>query len=59
MFRFILVGEAEGVKDGGIIQQTLYEISVRSLPSNIPDSIEAEVSHLKVVSLHVRDLPKK
>lgn len=54
-----LVGEAVGVKDGGIIQQTLYEVSIRSLPSNIPESIEVNISNLKIGdSLQVRDLPK-
>lgn len=54
-----LIGEAIGVKDGGIIQQTLYEISVRSLPADIPESIEIDISNLKIGdSLQVRDLPK-
>ncbi len=54
-----LVGEAAGLKDGGIIQQTLHEISVRSLPNDIPEAIEVDISHLMIGdSLQVRDLPK-
>ncbi len=54
-----LVGDALGVKDGGIIQQTLYEVSVRSLPADIPEAIELDISHLKIGdSLQVRDIPK-
>jgi large subunit ribosomal protein L25 len=53
-----LVGEAMGVKDGGIIQQTLYEVSVRSLPADIPESIEIDISDMMIGdSLQVRDLP--
>ncbi len=54
-----LVGEAMGVKDGGIVQQTLHEVSVRSLPSDIPEAIEIDISHLMIGdSLQVRDIPK-
>jgi large subunit ribosomal protein L25 len=53
-----LVGEPIGVKDGGIIQQTLYEVSVRSLPGDIPESIEIDISDMMIGdSLQVRDLP--
>ncbi|RXJ00909.1 50S ribosomal protein L25/general stress protein Ctc [Anaerobacillus alkaliphilus] len=52
-----LVGEALGVKDGGIIQQTLYEISVRSLPAEIPEAIEIDISEMMIGdSLQVRDI---
>lgn len=52
-----LTGEALGVKDGGIIQQPLYEISVRALPADIPEAIDVDVSNLMVGdSLYVRDL---
>lgn len=54
-----LVGEAEGVKDGGIVQQTLYEVSVRALPSDIPEVIEIDISEMRIGdSLQVRNLPK-
>jgi large subunit ribosomal protein L25 len=43
-----LVGEAAGVKDGGVLQQTLHELSIRALPAHIPSSIDIDISHLQV-----------
>nr|WP_017754920.1 50S ribosomal protein L25/general stress protein Ctc [Calidifontibacillus oryziterrae] len=39
-----LVGEAKGIKDGGVLQQPLHLISVRSLPQDIPAKIEIDIS---------------
>jgi large subunit ribosomal protein L25 len=53
-----LVGEAVGVTDGGVIQQTLYEVSVRSLPADIPEAIQVDISNMMIGdSIQVRDLP--
>ncbi|MGG0719530.1 50S ribosomal protein L25/general stress protein Ctc [Robertmurraya massiliosenegalensis] len=46
--RISLLGEAIGVKDGGVLQQSLHEVSVTSTPSNIPQIIEVDISHLEV-----------
>jgi large subunit ribosomal protein L25 len=43
-----LVGEAPGVKDGGVLQQPLHQLSIRALPTNIPPSIEVDISNLQV-----------
>ncbi|RAK16562.1 large subunit ribosomal protein L25 [Anoxybacillus vitaminiphilus] len=43
-----LVGEALGVKDGGVLQQPLHQLSIRALPANIPSSIEVDVSNLEI-----------
>lgn len=52
-----LTGEAQGVKDGGVIQQTLHTVSVEALPSDIPEHIEVDVSHLGIGdSIQVEDL---
>src|SRR5436853_334665 len=55
----VLKGEAAGVKQqGGILEQVLRELEVECLPSDIPNSIEADVTELvfgKV--LRVSDLP--
>src|SRR5437667_1631148 len=55
----VLKGEAAGVKQqGGILEQVLRELEVECLPSDIPNSIESDVSDLvfgKV--LRVADLP--
>jgi large subunit ribosomal protein L25 len=55
----LLKGEALGVKtEGGILEQLLREIEIECLPSDIPKSIEADVSHLVFgVELRVKDLP--
>ena len=46
--RIDLVGEAAGVKEGGIIQQSLHEVTVRAKPNEIPASIEYDVSNLQI-----------
>jgi large subunit ribosomal protein L25 len=44
-----LVGEPYGVHtEGGVLDHVLYELEVQTLPGNIPDSIEVDVSHLKI-----------
>lgn len=55
----VLVGEAYGVKtEGGILEQVLREIEIECLPSDIPDTIEVNVSELKSgQNLRVKDLP--
>ncbi|MUK88072.1 50S ribosomal protein L25/general stress protein Ctc [Ornithinibacillus sp. L9] len=54
-----LEGEPQGVKDGGVLQQALYEVQVRATPNNIPDEITIDVSSLDTGdSLTVADIPK-
>ncbi|MGM8215710.1 50S ribosomal protein L25/general stress protein Ctc [Bacillaceae bacterium W0354] len=43
-----LEGEAKGEKDGGIKQQTLYTINVRTTPNNIPEAITVDISDLGI-----------
>ncbi|MCH1626936.1 50S ribosomal protein L25/general stress protein Ctc [Fredinandcohnia quinoae] len=43
-----LVGEAQGVKDGGVLQQSLHQLSIRALPANIPQTIDIDISTLAV-----------
>lgn len=43
-----LTGEASGVKSGGILQQQLRSVDVKALPSDIPESLEVDVSALEV-----------
>ena len=50
-------GKAKGIVDGGIVAPLLRELGVESLPNDIPDSIEVDISDLGVGdSLHVADL---
>ncbi|QII47290.1 50S ribosomal protein L25/general stress protein Ctc [Bacillus paralicheniformis] len=53
-----LTGEAEGIKQGGVLQQPLYELSVTAKPKNIPQTIEVDISSLEVNDvLTVGDIP--
>ncbi len=52
-----IVGKAEGVAKGGILQQEARKLKVECLPDNIPDSIDVDVTELDIgESIHVADL---
>jgi large subunit ribosomal protein L25 len=52
-----LVGDAVGVRDGGVMQQPLHEVSIRALPGSIPDYIQVDVTNLDVnEAIHISDL---
>lgn len=42
----VLVGEAAGIKDGGIVDQVIREVEVECLPMAIPAHIEVDISAL-------------
>ncbi len=44
----VLVGEAPGVKQGGILQNMLRTVIVSSLPTQIPERLEADISKLEI-----------
>jgi len=43
-----LVGEPIGLKEGGILQVELRKVEIKCLPSQMPDSLKADLSSLKV-----------
>src|SRR5918999_2326822 len=43
-----LVGESEGVKEGGVLSQIQREVNVEALPMEVPDRLELDVSSLKI-----------
>ena len=52
-----LEGEAEGVKNGGLLEQMIFAISVEALPADVPPAIALDVSALDMGDqVHVRDL---
>lgn len=52
-----LIGEAEGVKAGGTLDQVMHSIGVECLPGDLVESIEVDVSDLGIgKNLHVSDL---
>lgn len=52
-----VVGEAPGVKEGGVLEHPLFTLHVRCLPTNVPESIDADISGLNIGdSLRVSEL---
>lgn len=43
-----LFGKSVGVKNGGIIHQELRSVKVKALPTLIPESIDIDISNLKI-----------
>jgi large subunit ribosomal protein L25 len=43
-----LVGEPEGVTEGGVLSQVSREITVEALPMEIPEHLELDVSHMAI-----------
>jgi len=43
-----LVGEAAGVKTGGMLSLVAREVQVEALPADVPEHIEVDVSHMEV-----------
>lgn len=53
----VLMGKPEGVKEGGILQQTYRRLVVQALPFSIPDKLEVDVAFLKMgQALHLSDV---
>ena len=53
-----LMGEPTGVRDGGLLEQLLFNLTVEAMPGNIPVSIEIDVTALAIGDqLRVEDLP--
>jgi large subunit ribosomal protein L25 len=53
-----LVGEAVGVKSGGMLSLVARELHVEALPANVPEHIEVDVGHLEVGDvLRLEDIP--
>ena len=56
-----LVGEAPGVREGGILQVEVHETEVRCLPENLPASLQVDISGLNVgdsVSISSLEVPQ-
>jgi large subunit ribosomal protein L25 len=52
-----LVGESEGVKEGGVLSQVNREVVVEALPMEVPDRLELDVSRMMIGdSLRISDL---
>ena len=52
-----LLGSAVGVKEGGLLQESMHKLSIECLPKDIPQLLELEVTELNIGdSIHVADL---
>jgi len=52
-----LVGEAEGAKSGGVVDQQLFSLHIQAMPQDIPGSIVVDISALEIGDhLRVSDL---
>ena len=52
-----LLGNAVGVKEGGLLQESMHKLSIECLPKDIPQSLELDVTELNIGdSIHVSDL---
>lgn len=48
MVQLHFVGEAAGVKQGGVLEVVISELQVQCAPENIPESIEIDVSNMQI-----------
>jgi len=52
-----IVGSAMGVQEGGVLQQLMREIEIYSLPADIPEEVDLDITELNVGdSLQVKDI---
>jgi large subunit ribosomal protein L25 len=53
-----LLGEAAGVRDGGLLDQSVFTLTVEAKPQDIPGQVEVDISALNIGDqLRVADLP--
>jgi large subunit ribosomal protein L25 len=51
-------GDPPGVREGGLLEQLLFNVTVEAMPGNIPNSLTVDVSGLALGDqLHVSDIP--
>jgi large subunit ribosomal protein L25 len=53
----VTVGSSKGVEEGGVLQIIRRELDVNCLPTDIPEQITIDISHLEVGdSIHVSEI---
>ncbi|HZI41703.1 MAG TPA: 50S ribosomal protein L25/general stress protein Ctc [Gemmatimonadaceae bacterium] len=53
----VFIGSAEGVREGGILDQVMHELRIHVDPANIPNHVDVDVTPLVIGhSIHVREL---
>lgn len=43
-----LVGDSPAIKEGGVVSQLVHQLSIRCLPSDIPEIVEIDISELNI-----------
>lgn len=57
MVPIAIIGEAPGVKEGGVLERHIETIEIEGMPQAMPDHIEVDVSGLNLgESVHAKDL---
>ena len=52
-----LIGDAAGVKAGGLLEHLFHTLEIKCLPKDLPDTIQADVTTLELNgALHLRDV---
>lgn len=52
-----LIGQSEGVKAGGILEQKIYAIEIECLPTEIPSDFEVDVTEMNINdSIHLDEI---
>lgn len=53
-----LVGEGPGIRAGGLLEQSLFHVTVEAMPQSIPTGLEVDVAGLDLGDqLHTSDIP--
>ena len=56
----VLVGSSIGVKEGGILSQSINQVEISCLPTNVPENIEINIENIEQgQSLSVGDIDLK
>ena len=60
LVHLVLVGSSIGVKEGGILSQSISQVEVSCLPTNVPENIEINIENIEQgQSLNVGDIELK
>ena len=55
-----LMGSSRGVRNGGVLKQSIRKLVVKALPENLPDSIDIDITELRIgQSIRVEEVKKE
>ena len=56
----VLIGDAKGVKEGGILSQSINQLEINCFPTDVPEQIELNVEDLELnSSMNISDIKLK